>query len=238
VTAAALVAASIVIAIGAFVQGAVGFGSLLIAAPLFVLIDPRLVPGPALVPGLLLAVVMAWRDRAGLQWGGVAWAFAGRVPGSVAGAMLVAALPEGGFELLVGTTVLSGVLASLTSWRVRPTPATLAAAGFAAGVMGTATSVGGPPVALVYQHRKGEDLRGTLSGFFIMGSLLSMLTLALVGRFGAAEAWLGLLLVPGTVLGYALSPPLVRWIDRGYTRGAVLSLSAAAGLVLVLRRLF
>jgi uncharacterized membrane protein YfcA len=232
-----LLAASLVIAIGSLVQGGVGFGSLLIAAPLLVLIHPTLVPGPVLVPGLLLSLLMARRDRSGLDLSSVGWAFAGRVPGSVVGALVLAALPAGGFELLVGATVLLGVLVSATSLRIRPTPLTLAVAGFVAGVTGTATSVGGPPVALVYQHHSGDKLRGTLSGFFVMGSVLSMATLALVGRFGAHEALLGLLLVPGTVAGYAVSPPFVRWLDRGYTRAAVLGLSAAAGLVLILRRL-
>lgn len=232
-----LLVASIVVAVGSLVQGGVGFGSLLIAAPLLVLIDPRLVPGPVLVPGLALSLLMAWRDRAGMQLGGVGWAFAGRVPGSVVGALLLTALPESGFELLVGATVILGVVATASGLHAHPTPGTLFGAGFVAGITGTTTSIGGPPIALVYQHHAGDALRGTLSGFFVMGSLLSMATLALVGRFGSQDLALGLLLLPGTVAGYAVSPPLVRWLDRGYTRGAVLALSAAAGAVLLLRRL-
>jgi uncharacterized membrane protein YfcA len=229
--------ANLVIALGSFVQGGVGFGSLLIAAPLLVLVEPDLVPGPLLIPGLLLGVVMARRDRGGLDWLSVGWAFLGRVPGSMAGALILAALPEGGFELLVGATVLLAVLASLSGLHIAPTRATLVGAGFVAGITGTTTSVGGPPLAIVYQHHRGDVLRGTLSGFFIMGSLLSMVTLAMVGRFGAHEILLGLLLVPGTLLGYAISPPFVRWLDRGYTRAAVLGISAGAALLLVLRRL-
>ena len=34
-----------------------------------------------------------------------------------------------------------------------------------------------------------------------------------------------------------LSPPFVRWLDRGYTRAAVLGVSIGAGLLLILRRL-
>jgi len=232
-----LLIASLVIALGSLVQGGVGFGSLLIAAPLLVLIEPGLVPGPVLVPGLLLSLLMARRAWGGVEWGSVGWAFAGRVPGSLVGALILAGLPDGGFEFLVGATVVLGVLVSAIGLRVTPSPATLLGAGFVAGITGTTTSVGGPPVALVYQHHSGDQLRGTLSGFFVMGSLLSMVTLALVGRFDAHDALMGLLLVPATVAGYAVSPPLVRWLDRGYTRAAVLGLSGAAGLVLVLRRL-
>lgn len=224
-------------AAGSFVQAGIGFGSLLLSAPLLVLVDPRFVPGPVLVPGLVLSLVMAWRDRRGLQLREIAWAFAGRVPGSVAGALILAALSTGAFEVLVGVTVVLGALLSVAGLRVQPTPSVLLGAGFVAGITGTTTSIGGPPIALVYQHHRGDTLRGTLAGFFVMGSLLSMATLALVGRFGAYELLLGLALIPGTLAGYALSPPFVRWLDRGYTRASVLGLSIAAGLVLILRRL-
>lgn len=231
-----LAAASGVVALGAFVQGVVGFGSLLIAAPLLVLIDPTLVPGPILVSGLLLALLMAYRERRGLEVRGVGWAFAGRVPGSVVGALILAAVPPAGFDLLVGGTVLLGVLVSTARIEIAPSPAALFGAGFVAGITGTTTSVGGPPVAFVYQHESGERLRGALAGFFVMGSVLSMVTLAFVGRFGGRDLFAGLVLVPGTLAGYAASGPLARLVDRGYTRVAVLGVSAAAGLVLILRR--
>jgi uncharacterized membrane protein YfcA len=231
-----IAAASAVIALGSLVQGGIGFGSLLIAAPLLVLIEPALVPGPALLSGFVLALLIAGRDRGGLEWRSVGWALGGRIPGSAVGALLLTVLPADGFPLLVGITVLGGVLASVTRLRLRPTRVTLTAAGFVSGITGTTTSVGGPPMALVYQHRAGEQLRATLSGFFVMGSLLSAATLALVGRFGAREIELGLLLLPATIAGFAVSGPLARSLDRGYTRAAVLGLSAGSGLVLILGR--
>jgi uncharacterized membrane protein YfcA len=237
VTLGQLAIASVMTAAGSFVQAGIGFGSLLLAAPLLVLVEPGFVPGPVLVPGLALALLMAWRDRRGIHVGEVAWAFAGRVPGSVVGALILASLSAGAFDVLVGTTVVVGAVLTTTGLRVRPTPPILLGAGFIAGITGTTTSIGGPPIALVYQHHVGEKLRGTLAGFFVMGSLLSMVTLALVGRFGAHELVLGLALVPGTVAGYLLSPPFVRWLDRGYTRASVLAVSIGAGLVLIARRL-
>src|SRR5262249_44558883 len=113
----------------------------------------------------------------------------------------------------------------------------LVLAGFAAGVMGTATSVGGPPVALIYQHQSGARLRATLSGFFLMGSLLSIATLALIGRFGPEQLRLGLALLPRPLAGYAASAPLARLLDRGFTRAAVLALCGISGLVLIVRHL-
>lgn len=229
--------ASAVVALAAFVQGAVGFGLVLVAAPLVTLIDPRLVPGPLLVCAVLLSVVMAWRERQGLDGVGVAWAFAGRVPGSVVGALLLAMMTATQLEMAVAGTVLFGVAVTASGIHVPLRRATLLAAGFLSGVMGTTTAIGGPPIAIMYQHETGPNLRGTLAGFFVMGSLLSMATLAWVGRFGALEVGDGVLLAPAALAGYGASVPATRFLDRGYTRTAVLAVSAAAAIVLLVRRL-
>lgn len=224
-------------ALGALVQGGVGFGALLIAAPLLVMLDPALVPGPALLCGFTLSLLIGWRDRAALDWPSVGWAFAGRIPGAGVGAWILSKLPAGALELLIGASVLLGVFASASTRRFEPGPAALGAAGFVAGITGTITAIGGPPIALVYQHQSGAQMRATLSAFFVMGSLLSALALALVGRFGAHELRMGLWLLPGTLAGYAASSRLARLLDRGHTRRAVIALSALAGSALILRAL-
>jgi uncharacterized membrane protein YfcA len=60
--------------------------------------------------------------------------------------------------------------------------------------------------------------------------------LALVGRFGWTDVRLGIGLLPATLAGYLLGRPVTRVLDRGYTRIAVLGVSAAAAGVLLLRR--
>ncbi|HEX6130577.1 MAG TPA: sulfite exporter TauE/SafE family protein, partial [Actinomycetota bacterium] len=66
--------ASLVVGASAAVQGAVGFGLVLVAAPIVTMLDPRLVPGPMLVAALVITVVMAVRERAGLDVRAVGWA--------------------------------------------------------------------------------------------------------------------------------------------------------------------
>jgi uncharacterized membrane protein YfcA len=167
----------------------------------------------------------------------VAWAFAGRVPGSVVGALLLAMMTAVQLEMAVAGTVLFGVAVTASGIRVPLRRATLLVAGFLSGVMGTTTAIGGPPIAIMYQHETGPNLRGTLAGFFMMGSLLSMATLAWVGRFGAPEVGDGVLLMPAALAGYGASVPATSFLDRGYTRAAVLAVSAAAAVVLLVRRL-
>ncbi len=218
-------------------QGAVGFGLALVAAPLVALVEPTLVPGPMLLAALVLPLLTAGREWRSIDVAGVKWALVGRVPGSLLGAALLARLPAAATSPVVGLVVLAGVAMTASGLRVRATAATLVGAGVVSGLMGTVTSVGGPPLALVYQHATGPELRGTLSGYFVLAAAISILSLAAVGRFGAADVRAGLALLPGVALGFLVSGPAARILDRGYTRVAVLAVSALAGMILVVRQL-
>ena len=72
-----------------------------------------------------------------------------------------------------------------------------------------------------------------MSGFFVVGVSLSLIALASVGRLGRHELLLALALLPGTVAGFAASGRLAYYLDRGYTRTAILSLSGLAGLSMI-----
>jgi uncharacterized membrane protein YfcA len=239
VSGAELALASLAVAVGALVQGSVGFGLNLIAAPLLALIDRDLVPGPALAAAFVLTILMTMRERRSVEWRGVGWAFAGRVPGTVLAAAAIASLPERGLGIFFALLVLLGVAISLLRWHPRPTPTTLLGAGALSGFMGTATSIGGPPMALVYQRLAGASLRGTLSGYFVLGSILSIATLAAVGEFGADQLRATAVLVPGVVAGFLLSRLTSGLIDdRGAARAAVLWVSALSAVALLLDALF
>lgn len=233
----ALLAASAVMFVGALVQGSVGFGLNLLAAPILVLIDPRLVPGPAIASAFVLTVLVALRDRAGLDRRGVAWALVGRVPGTILGGAVVASLSARWFSVALATAVLTGVAFSLAGWHPRQTPSWLMGAGALSGLMGTVSSVGGPPMAFVYQRAPGPTIRASLSAFFVVGSALSVVSLAAVGRFGGVEAKASLALVPALVAGFALSHSTARFLDGGHTRRAVLTVSAASAVIAIVKAL-
>ena len=60
--------------VAAAVHGSAGMGFALIAAPMLVLIDATLVPGPLLAAGLTLTVMMAIRERRAIDVWGLGWA--------------------------------------------------------------------------------------------------------------------------------------------------------------------
>jgi len=233
VTLAQYLVALAAVATGAVAQSSVGFGFGMIAAPVLALIDRDLVPGSVLVLGLLVAVIIAWRERGALDWLGIRWALVGRVIGTVVGGYAVSQLDRDALSFVLGALVLLAVLVSIAGWRVRPTPATLVGAGTMSGVMGTLTSVGGPPMALVYQREQTSTLRSTLAGFFVFGASLALVALLVSGELERAQIVDGALLVPGLVAGLVVGHVLTPLLDRSWTRAAILGLSAATATALI-----
>jgi uncharacterized protein len=99
----------------------------------------------------------------------------------------------------------------------------------------TTTAIGGPPLALAFQTARSARLRGTLSACFVPGGVFSQTALAASGRFGWSEAGLGASLMPAIVIGFMLSGPFGRFLDRGWLRPTLLSVSAAAAVVAIVR---
>jgi uncharacterized membrane protein YfcA len=126
---------------------------------------------------------------------------------------------------------------SLAGHAVARTAKTLFVAGALSGVMATAASIGGPPIALAYQDASGSRLRGTLSAFFLVGSVLSVASLAVFGEFGRAELVTALVLVPFMLVGNALAPLATRRLDPARTRAVVLTVSALSATFLLIREL-
>lgn len=226
-----------VVVTGAVVQGTIGYGVALLGAPLLYLINPQLVPAPVILIGMILPLMILLRDWRAVYPVDVAWALPGSVAGAGLAAVVLGVLPQSRLELLFGCLVLLGVAMSAIGWAPRPRPLNLLGAGGLSSFMGTTTSIGGPPLALVFQNVGGARLRGTLSAIFVPAGVLSLTALAWIGRFGIEELLLGLLLLPGVITGFWLSGAAAVALDGRWLRPAVLATSAAAALTAIARSL-
>ncbi len=225
-----MIAATAVMTAGAMLQGAVGFGLAMLSGPFLVALDPRLVPGPLLVAAFLMHGLVTYRDGREVDTSGLGLLLVGRLAGAVPAAVLVSHVPLVSMKLVVGAVVLAGVAMTALRGDVRATRTTLVGAGTVSGFTATVAGMGGPPVALLYQRAAGPRLRGTLAVYFVIGTIVSLCSLAAVGRFAWPELRLSLLLLPGVVLGYSFSHRLALYLDAGYTRRAVLAVSGLAAL--------
>jgi uncharacterized membrane protein YfcA len=237
VTPAELTIAMVLVAAGSVVQGSIGFGMAVVAAPILLLVNPVFVPGPMLLAAVFLVILIALRDRRDVIAGDVAVATAGRILGTAPAALAIGTLPRSMFEMFFAMLVIIVVALSMTGLYLRRTPGNVFVAAILSGFIGTMSSMGGPAMALVYQHETGPKIRGTLSAIFTIGTAISVLGLWWVGRFGAVELQLAVLLMPAVLAGFLLSRYTVGRLDKAHTRPAVLAISAFAALAIVLRAL-
>ena len=184
---------------------------------------------------LVLVSLMALRDRVHVDFRTARFSVAGAVVGSILGARLVSALDPRGFGLLFGVLVLLGVALSLAGYRLALNRRSAFGAGVLGGFMSATSSVGGPPMALVYQHEDPGRFRGTLATYFIASCSVSLAALTAFGAFDLQKLSLAAYLVPGQVLGFLLSFWVSRFLVRGSLRPFILGLSALAASVVLLR---
>jgi uncharacterized protein len=91
---------------------------------------------------------------------------------------------------------------------------------------------------MMYQHESGPKVRGTISAIFTIGTTISLFALWWVGRFGAVELTLGLLLLPGVLLGFLLSQYTAPRLDKAHIRPAVLAISALSATAIAVRAIW
>lgn len=219
---------------GALVQATLGFGINLVAAPLLALVDPALVPVPTLMVGVLSALYVAAchrkdpPDKPGLRW-----ALSGQVPGAAVGAVAITLLPLHAYRPLFAVLVLAAVVITSSRWQPRITSHTLVSVGMLSGFLSASSSVGGAPMALVYQRSPGRALRSTLARYNALSGTASLTLLAMSGDVHWSSGKLAVALVPGLVAGSLVARFTRDLVDRPWMRPAVLGVVALSAAVLL-----
>jgi uncharacterized protein len=230
-----IIAAAVLLA--SCLQASIGFGIGMLAAPVVALVDPALIPGTLIMVATLVTLIVVIREREDIDLHGTGWALVGRVPGTITGALLLTMLPERALTVLLAGVVLVGVALTSVGWIPAPRRRNVVLAGATSGVLGTATSIGGPPMALVWQRNSGARLRGTMSGFFLVGSVMSIAALALTGAVDGQTVLAFATLVPAAVAGYLLSRRINHLLDPKRLRWLAIGASTLGAVVLIGREL-
>lgn len=231
----ALAVVAIAVLLGAMTQTSVGLGLGLVSAPVMTIATPSLMPGALIMLAATLPFFTLVREHRDIDWFGLGWSMPWRIVGTVAGVWIVTAITTDTLERVVGAVVLLGVLLTARAVVVPINRGTLAGAGFVSGVTGTATSIGGPPFALLYQHRPPHQIRSTIAVFFTAGAALSLIGLAVAGELTVDEVKAAAALVPVLALGVLVGTRLRSRLPLTVMRPALLMVSGASAVVLIVR---
>ena len=232
---AAFVVAAAAVVVGSVVQGSIGVGLNMVAAPFVAIVVPEALPAALVLVAVPLAITTVRREHLHVDRLALPWMLTGAVPGTLLGLLVVRQVDTTGLAIIVGATTLTGVLLSVVSPPIPTNRGTSLGAGFLSNLFGTASAVGGPPVALLFQHRTGPIARSTLGAFFAVSAGLSLVGYVVAGTITGDQVLFALALAPFMVAGLWTSRHLHGVVDGGWLRPAVLALSAVAGAVAILR---
>lgn len=230
-----LVLLGLTLFVGAAVQRLVGLGLGLVAAPVAMLLEPGLMPDLLLWLAVALPAATLVGEHDDIDWRGLVWALGARVPGTAAGVALVAYFSTDALGVVVSLVVLASVLLTARAVVIPVNRGSLVSAGLISGMIGTASSIGGPPLAILLQHRPARQIRTTLAVYFLVGAGLSLAGLGLGGALHPDGFVVALVLSPCLVAGLVLARLTRDVLPPDRVRSAILVVCAVSALVLLLR---
>lgn len=226
---------ALAVACGALIQGTTGMGFALIVAPVMGLLAPESLPVSLLILMLPLNAAIAWRERDAIDFRGSSWITVGRFVGTFGGVWILFWLPLSQLNILIGLSTIAACLATWMAPSFVPGRRALISTGLITGITETATGVGGPPLALVYQHSPVATLRGSVALCFLVGEVISLVVLALGGHLHAAQVSPVLSLCLPLALGVLASHWARHFINEARLRRFVLIFAFVSGSLLLLQ---
>jgi len=210
-------------------------GFALIVLPFFLFVCPDCVPSTVILLGLLLSIASVLRERKSLDLSGLKFSVSGRFIGNLIAMVLIGYLSGRLFDLVVSAMILLAVAISLLPFSFHPDKAKLFIAGILSGIMGTLSSLDGPPIALLYQHQRDDVVRATLGGYFVIGAMLSLIALAFTGKMTVENLSVFAVLAPVSIFGFYASKYMIGAFRASFLRYSILSVSAASALMILVR---
>ena len=211
-----LVALAVTFLVAGWVSGFAGFGTALIVMP----VAGALIPIPVAIVVLSIAGITSWPIKLPRAWrnadrGQVGIMAAAALLALPLGVWLLSVLSREGLRWIVSAAAALTLAALISGWRYRGTVRRpgLAGIGGAAGVLGGATGLTGPPVILFYlAGRSGaEAVRANTILFLAILEIGVIANIVIGGLAGVEALWLGVLLVApyliGVIAGQAMFDP-------------------------------
>ena len=194
----------LIIFIATLIRSTLGFGEALVAVPLLALFIPITVATPlATLLSVTIGAVVVIQDWRQIHLRSASWLIGATIFGIPIGLLLLTSSHPTAIKIVLALTIIGFSLYSLLRSRrivlQQDHTGLLLVCGFAAGILGGAYGMNGPPLAIYGAMRQwtAQHFRATLQAYFLPASLI-----ALVGYW-----WAGLW-VPTVTHYYLVSLPV------------------------------
>ena len=219
---------------GGFTQGLAGFGSTLVALPILALVfDVKLAVPVCTTLALVLNMVMVARLGRHVRWRPLFLLIAASLPGMPLGAYALHRLPGHWLKIVLALAIFAFVANQRRGCgRLTPAgPGWGVAAGFAAGCLGGAIGINGPPI-VAWVSRLGLDrhaMRATLTAYFLLAGCGVVGSQTLAGLVTGPVLFRTAVALPALGLGIASGVGLCGRISEAAFRRVTLFVLAATG---------
>jgi len=216
-------------------QGFCGFGFSLLALPLLCLYTPAqwAVPVIAVSSLVLNTMVLSTSWRTLRLRGFLPLALAG-IAFTPLGALMLGSLPDVTVRVLIGITVTTASLLSLSKWapRLKRTPVGMGVTGAISGIFNGLTTFSGPP-AVIYLTATNADkdsFRGNLSALFLVLSITAIPSFVAAGITTPANLFTAALYLPAAAVGGIIGIHLAKVTDSSAFRRKALVILSLLGV--------
>jgi len=231
--------AFIIILSAYFIRGITGFGSGLIAIPLLAHLLPLTFVVPlVLVLDFVASIVLSRHMHLQVRWDEIHPLLPTSILGMLIGGFLLMNLPRepllislGLFVIFFGLRYLFNVHGEklINRWWSVPT-------GLSGGLIGAMFGTGGPPYVVYLSHRLNDktQLRGTLSGLFMLEGAIRVVIFLAIGLFSQNEMLISLVMaLPLMGLGLYLGNKVHLGITHRQQLGIIGGLLLISGISLL-----
>lgn len=213
-----LIEVATVLFLATIVRSAFGFGEALVAVPLLALAIPVEVAAPvAVLVSITVALIIVVQDRRSIHVRSALWLVLPTLLGIPLGLMILRTVPEPVVKALLAVVIIGFSAWSLASRaRFELKDDRLAGFfGFAAGILGGAYGMNGPPLAIYGSLRQWPpaNFRATLQGYFLPASFAGMAGYWLAGLWTPVVNRFYLVSLPGVLIGIFLGRLVNRRMD-------------------------
>lgn len=215
------------------IRSAFGFGEALIAVPLLALLMPVNVAAPvAVLVSITVALIVVAQDWRKIHARSAGWLVLSTLFGIPLGLWLLKAVPEPVVKGILAVIIIGFSAFSLRTGNRHELKNDRLAwlFGFAAGVLGGAYGMNGPPLVIYGSLRRWSPghFRATLQGYFLPASLIGMIGYLATGLWNPTVTRYYLLSLPAVILAIFLGRMINHRLDA-----AKFLVYVHAGLVLI-----